>query len=191
MHRPGSDQPGGRQTPPWWAAVAAAALVLAMPVVTWWLVGDQTEPDFKRRLQADGNPAIRAALPKQKSYKLRRRFWFRLEVPAVVLAILVGGYVVVFGLRQATLSPDLFDTVRIGQSQTSIEARLPAGTPDPLGDFGPVPAPPDGTTCRYYVPRSGGWVDFDNFDPNRVFRLCYRDGRLVTREVLHKAGPRR
>jgi hypothetical protein len=123
--------------------------------------------------------------------QLRRRFWSKLAVPAVVLAIL--GRRVRGPLRPAAgdAFTDLFDTVRIGQSQTSIQARLPAGTPGPLGDFGPVQAPPDGTTCRYYVPRSGGWVDFDTFDPNRMFRLCYRDGRLVTREVLHKAGPRR
>jgi hypothetical protein len=40
--------------------MAAVALVVAVPVATWWLVGDQTDPDFKRRLQADGDPAIRA-----------------------------------------------------------------------------------------------------------------------------------
>jgi hypothetical protein len=57
----GTDQAGGRR-PPWWAALAAVALVVAMPVATWWLVGDLTEPDFKRRLQADGDPAIRAGL---------------------------------------------------------------------------------------------------------------------------------
>jgi signal transduction histidine kinase len=131
----------------------------------------------------DGYPSMLA--------QLRRRFWFRLAVPAVVLAILVAGYVVAFGLRQATLRQAEFETTRIGQSQTAIEARLPVGTPDPPREFGPVPAPPGGTTCRYYVPRSGGWLDFDRFDPSRVFRLCYRDALLVTREVLPKAGPGR
>lgn len=131
----------------------------------------------------DGYPSMLA--------QLRRRFWFRLAVPAVVLAILVAGYVVAFGLRQATLRPAQFETTRIGQSQASIEASLPVGTPDPPREFGPVPAPPGGATCRYYVPRSGGWLDFDRFDPSRVFRLCYRDGLLVTREVLPKTGPGR
>jgi hypothetical protein len=42
--------------------VAAVALVVGVPVATWWLVGDQADPDFKRRLQADGDPAIRAGL---------------------------------------------------------------------------------------------------------------------------------
>jgi signal transduction histidine kinase len=123
--------------------------------------------------------------------QLRRRFWFKLAVPAVVLALLVAGYVVVLGLQQATLRPAVFETVRTGLSRSSIEARLPAGTPDPPGEFGPVPAPPAGTTCRYFVPRSGSWLDFDRYDSNRLFRLCYRDGRLVVREVLQKAEPRR
>jgi hypothetical protein len=57
----GTDQAAGRR-PPWWAALAAVALVVAMPVATWWLVGDLTDPDFKRRLQAGGDPAIRAGL---------------------------------------------------------------------------------------------------------------------------------
>lgn len=55
----GTDQAPGRR-PPWWAALAAVALVVAMPVATWWLVGDLTEPDFKRRLQPDGDQAIGA-----------------------------------------------------------------------------------------------------------------------------------
>jgi uncharacterized membrane protein YkvA (DUF1232 family) len=47
------DQAAGRR-PPWWAAVAAVVLVVAVPVATWWLVGDQTDPELKRRLQAVG-----------------------------------------------------------------------------------------------------------------------------------------
>jgi hypothetical protein len=59
MGRVRSNQAAGG-CPWWWAAVAAVALVVAMPVATWWLVGDQTDPDFKRRLEANGDPAIRA-----------------------------------------------------------------------------------------------------------------------------------
>jgi signal transduction histidine kinase len=121
--------------------------------------------------------------------RLRRRFWLRLAVPAALLAILVGGYLVAFGLQQATLPAHQFETVRVGETRTAVEARLPGGTPDKPADFGPVPAPPAGASCRYYVPRASSWFDLDGFDPNRVFRLCYRDGRLVAREVLRKAGP--
>jgi hypothetical protein len=123
--------------------------------------------------------------------QLRRRFWFKLAVPAVVLAILAGGYVVVFGLQQASLRPAQFDTLRVGLSRSNIEAKLPVGTPDPPRDFGPVPAPPGGATCRYFIPRSGGWLDFSRYDVDRLYRLCYRDDRLVGHDVLQKAGPRR
>jgi hypothetical protein len=59
----GMGRAGGRQPPPWWAALAAVALVVAMPVATWWLVGDQTEPSMKRQLHATAkNPAIQAGL---------------------------------------------------------------------------------------------------------------------------------
>jgi signal transduction histidine kinase len=147
-------------------------------------------PALPRFTPPQGELALVDSYPSVLS-QLRRRFWFKLAVPAVVLAILVGGYVVVFGLRQATMLPAQFETTRIGQAQSAIEATVPAGTPDPPRGFGPVPAPPAGTTCRYYVPRSGGWFDFDQYDPDRVFRLCYRDGRLASREVLPKAGSRR
>jgi hypothetical protein len=121
--------------------------------------------------------------------RLRRRFWLRLAVPAVLLGILAGGYVVAVGLRQATLPTHQFETVRVGESRAAVEARLPGGSPEVPADFGPVPAPPDGASCRYYVPRSSNWFDFDGFDPNRVFRLCYADGRLITREDVRKARP--
>jgi signal transduction histidine kinase len=138
----------------------------------------------------EGEPALADGYPSVLT-QLRRRFWFKLAVPAVVLAILAGGYLALLGLRQATLRPAQFETVQIGLSRTGVEARLPAGTPDPPAGFGPVPAPPGGATCRYYVPRSGGWLDFDRYDSDRLYRLCYRDGRLVVREVLQKTGSRR
>jgi len=36
--------------------VAAVALVVAVPVATWWLVGDQTTPRVKRLRQASPYP---------------------------------------------------------------------------------------------------------------------------------------
>jgi signal transduction histidine kinase len=152
--------------------------------------GDGHGDALSRFAPPEGEPALADGYPSVLT-QLRRRFWFRLAVPAVVLAILAGGYLALLGLRQATLRPAQFETVQVGLSRTGVEARLPAGTPDPPADFGPVPAPPGGATCRYYVPRSGGWLDFDRYDSDRLYRLCYRDGRLVVREVLQRAEPRR
>jgi hypothetical protein len=55
MTRIGADRAAGRR-PPWWAAVAAVALVVAVPVATWWLLGDQTTPRVKRLRQASPYP---------------------------------------------------------------------------------------------------------------------------------------
>jgi hypothetical protein len=65
----GTNQAAGRR-PPWWAALAAVVLVVAMPVATWWLVGDQTEPSMKRRLHAAAkDPAIQAGLDPDYMYR--------------------------------------------------------------------------------------------------------------------------
>jgi hypothetical protein len=69
MTRSGADRAAGRR-PPWWAAVAAVALVVAVPVATWWLVGDQTEPLMKQRLHAAvKDPEIQAGLDPDYMYR--------------------------------------------------------------------------------------------------------------------------
>src|SRR6266540_3788945 len=64
-----TNKAAGRR-PPWWAAVTAVALVLAMPVATWWLVGDQTSPFMKQRMNAAvKDPAIQAGLDPDYMYR--------------------------------------------------------------------------------------------------------------------------
>jgi signal transduction histidine kinase len=154
------------------ATLAAAASVHELPRFT----ASPEEPAL-----VDGYASMRS--------RLRRRFWFKLAVPVVLLASVVAGSLAVVGLRMATLSQQEFETVQVGQSYVSLRERLPSGTPDPPRGFGPVPATPAGTDCRYYLSRSGGWWDFARYDGKRAFRLCYTDGRLVTRDVIQKAGP--
>jgi hypothetical protein len=62
MTRIGADRAAGRR-PPWWAAVAAVALLVAVPVATWWLVGDQTTPRVKQLRQGDPYPPDYAVFP--------------------------------------------------------------------------------------------------------------------------------
>jgi hypothetical protein len=53
---------GGRRAARW-PAVAALVLIAAMPVVTWWLVGDQTSPEMRERMQAaTPDPGIASGL---------------------------------------------------------------------------------------------------------------------------------
>jgi signal transduction histidine kinase len=121
--------------------------------------------------------------------RLRRRFWLKLAVPVVLLAIFVAGSLVVAQLRIATLSLDDWDTVRVGETHVSVSKRLPSGTPSPPQGFGPYPPPPAGTDCSYFVPRSGAWWEFAGYDGTRTFRVCYADGRVVARDVLYRARP--
>lgn len=62
MTRIGAGRAAGRR-PPWQAAVAAVALVVAVPVATWWLVGDVTTPRVKRLRQASPYPPDYALFP--------------------------------------------------------------------------------------------------------------------------------
>jgi hypothetical protein len=97
MTRIGADRAAGRR-PPWQAAMAAVALVVAVPVATWWLVGDQTDPDFKRRLQADGDPAIRAGLDPDYMFRpLDIAPATERTVGGVAVALVVAALVVLVG----------------------------------------------------------------------------------------------
>jgi hypothetical protein len=91
MTRSGADRAAGRR-PPWWAAVAAVALVVAVPVATWWLVGDQTTPRVKR---------LRQASPYPPDYALFRPFQIapatEQAVGIVAVALVVVAVVVLVG----------------------------------------------------------------------------------------------
>ncbi|HEV8649751.1 MAG TPA: hypothetical protein VG276_10190 [Actinomycetes bacterium] len=97
----GTQQAAGRR-PPLWAAAAAVALVVAMPVATWWLVGDQTDPDFKRRLQADGDPAIRAGLDPDYMFRPFDIAPATERAVGVVAVVLVVAAVIVLTLASLT-----------------------------------------------------------------------------------------
>jgi hypothetical protein len=97
----GTDQAAGRRLP-WWAAVAAVALVVAMPVATWWRVGDLTDSDFKRRLQADGDPAIRAGYDPDYMFRPFDIAPATERTAGVVAVVLVVAAVVVLFLASLT-----------------------------------------------------------------------------------------
>jgi hypothetical protein len=98
----GTDQAAGRH-PPWWAAVAAVALVVAMPVATWWLVGDQTEPYMKRRMNAAvKDPAIQGGLDPDYMYRPFDLAPATERTAGVVAVVLVVAAVVVLILAWRT-----------------------------------------------------------------------------------------
>ena len=84
------DQAAGRR-PPWWAGVAAVALVMAVPVATWWLVGDQTDPELLRRLQAFGGEPYYTVRPLDIAPAAER------AVGVVAVVLVVAAVVVLVG----------------------------------------------------------------------------------------------
>ncbi|MGW5363794.1 sensor histidine kinase [Actinopolymorpha pittospori] len=119
--------------------------------------------------------------------RLRRRFWIRLVVPLVTLALLAAGYLTYFGFNQAMMTAQQFASLRVGESEAAVRARLPAGTNRSLGRAVRMPAPPAGSTCLFYLRRLPGLI---NYDDREAYRVCYADGRLASREVVRFADRR-
>ncbi|WP_431042936.1 sensor histidine kinase [Streptomyces sp. P1-3] len=83
----------------------------------------------------------------------------------------------------AVLEPDDFAALRIGRPYAEVEPVLPDLTAtDPPTER--APAPPPGADCRYYRASRELFVSVDHF------RLCFRDGHLVSKTVVPRAGTR-
>ncbi|GAA5009523.1 hypothetical protein GCM10023317_45570 [Actinopolymorpha pittospori] len=119
--------------------------------------------------------------------RLRRRFWIRLVVPLVALALLAAGYLTYFGFTQAMMTAQQFASLRVGESEAAVRARLPAGTNRSLGRIARTPPPPAGSTCLFYLRRLPGLI---NYDGREAYRICYADGRLASRDVVRFAARR-
>ncbi|MFC5834500.1 sensor histidine kinase [Nonomuraea insulae] len=93
---------------------------------------------------------------------------------ATVAALLLG--FMVYDSVTSALSPAVFDGLRVGQEEAAVQAVLPSRT---RVDGGRAGEPP-GIRCRYYGTHP------NPFDVVRgeMFRLCFRDGRLVAKDFL-------
>ncbi|MEV5883741.1 histidine kinase [Streptomyces sp. NPDC052020] len=131
-------------------------------------------------------PAPREARPAAAPLtRARRRVALGLGAAAGAGAVLVGA---AFGWyayteTRSVLEPSAFAGLRLGAPAGEVARVLPDGeVHDPPADR--APAPPAGTTCRYY--RSSGelLVSVDHF------RLCFDDkGRLAAKDVIPRVGP--
>ncbi|WP_173127210.1 sensor histidine kinase [Kibdelosporangium persicum] len=93
----------------------------------------------------------------------------------VVISVL--GYLV-FDAATSVLEPADYHRLRIGQTESEVTTVLPARTRVDNPDS--RPAPPDGSSCRYYSTHA------NPFDERRhdLYRLCFRDGVLVGKDLL-------
>jgi signal transduction histidine kinase len=106
--------------------------------------------------------------------------WAPVVVSAVLLALIFGYHL--FASDRSVLDAEVFAQLRVGESQSSVESRLPAreanGGDRPAG----APADPRGTDdCRFYRTTDRS--------PSPAYRLCFSDGRLAHKDEVPVADP--
>ncbi|WP_238598438.1 sensor histidine kinase [Saccharothrix sp. ALI-22-I] len=99
----------------------------------------------------------------------------------IVVVVVVGGYSWL-GSQPFTkvVTGELYDSVRVGQSEAEVLARLPGGAEPPLGDLKSDAEPePAGSTCHYRV------ADEQTYSvrANRIVRFCFADGKLIEKKI--------
>ncbi|GAB6898836.1 hypothetical protein [Kineosporia succinea] len=97
-----------------------------------------------------------------------------------------GGYFVYRLFNQSTVSPEAYEAVRVGDSQSSVGTALSDAVAfsasEVYGDSTTKPEPvPEGATCEHYM--SGDVTDDAG---NVYYRFCFSDGKLTekTRIVI-------
>ncbi|GHD20791.1 two-component sensor histidine kinase [Streptomyces violarus] len=114
----------------------------------------------------------------------RRRVAVGLGIAAGVGVVLIGA---AFGWyayveKHSVLAPAAYATLRLGAPAADVERVLPErDVNDPPAERAPTPAP-EGADCRYYRASGELFVSVDHF------RLCFDAGRLVSKDVVPRAG---
>ncbi|MDA5145786.1 sensor histidine kinase [Streptomyces sp. AD681] len=109
---------------------------------------------------------------------VRRRFIAAVALPFGLFVLLVVGMIGYYAYLSAstTLSPGDFTGLRVGQSTAEVNRVLPDNDMnDPPSEELPVPT---GASCSYYRSSDALFVQVD------VYRLCFAQGRLLTKDVI-------
>jgi signal transduction histidine kinase len=112
--------------------------------------------------------------------RARRGLILAVTVPLVLVAALTGTLMALYAddSLSSRLAPDEFRALAIGSTRADIAGRLPdRQVPERRDEAGPPR--PAGSTCEYYR-SAAGFVP----TPFDVYRLCFRAGRLVAKDVL-------
>ncbi|MBK3548055.1 two-component sensor histidine kinase, partial [Streptomyces sp. MBT60] len=136
----------------------------------------------------DGGTVINGADPQREFTAImstRKNVAIGCAVTAVVLVAGVIGLgvwgigVMTEEVKKAEISPSVYEEAKIGDAEADIRARLPeedSWLTSDLADQGPKL--PDGATCRHFTSENDQGVDFLT-----VFRFCFQDGKLVSKET--------
>ncbi|MFF4079403.1 sensor histidine kinase [Streptomyces sp. NPDC001777] len=129
------------------------------------------------------SPAAAPALPAEHRHarsRVRRALVLAVVLPLVVWALLTAALMAwdVHSARQSVLDPGDYARLRVGQDREAVGRLLP----DRETRQRPVAGEPrgKGITCAYYA------MTADRFDDRSgdAYRLCFRDGRLMSKEAL-------
>ncbi|MFD0891038.1 hypothetical protein ACFQ08_41370, partial [Streptosporangium algeriense] len=110
----------------------------------------------------------------------------RTRVTAIVTAVTAGTVVtllvaafMVYDAATSVLTPEDFQRLRPGQDQATVARVLP-GRSRIDGPVSGEPARPPRADCRYY----GTHANPFDASHSELFRLCFTDGRLVSKDFL-------
>lgn len=127
--------------------------------------------------------AVRQDLPPEHRHarsRVRRALALAVVLPlaawAVLSAVLMGWDI--YSARQSVLDPGDYARLRVGQERASVTHLLPERETRQRPVAGEPKGP--GVTCVYYA------MTADRFDDRSgdAYRLCFRDGRLLSKEAL-------
>jgi signal transduction histidine kinase len=97
-------------------------------------------------------------------------------VAAALALLAAGGWVSAQAVRDATLEPEVYDSLTVGDARSDVEEVLPPDTVFMDAAVLAEGAVPEGATCSYYH-GGDGLLDFDGV----VYQLCFTEGRLSSK----------
>jgi signal transduction histidine kinase len=140
--------------------------------------------DGSEPLPATAEPSVSTGQRQQAERGARRSLIVAIATPALIA--LTGALVIIVLYTVQTLNsvlkPSTFEQLRIGQPQAEINPLLPENQYSERPRDMVEPTTPTAATCRYYRASDNLITD------ETVYRLCFRDGRLVAKDEL-VAGP--
>ncbi|WRZ09006.1 histidine kinase [Streptomyces sp. NBC_00385] len=127
--------------------------------------------------------AVQQDLPPEHRHarsRVRRALALAVVLPLAVWAVLSAALMGwdIHSARQSVLDPGDYARLRVGQERAAVTGLLPGRETTQRPVTGEPKGP--GITCAYYA------MTADRFDDRSgdAYRLCFRDGRLISKEAL-------